>query len=111
MEKQSERKCINPGKRKLWCGTRMISLEVVRIDSGLRNVNFHTSSNWAFRTSDFRGQLPGLSSENHQKVTRLGRVADRGGCSQRSRGLDVVCLEIVLSVGKWLAVPLIWERV
>lgn len=34
MEKQSERKCINPGKRKLWCGTRMISLEVVRIDSG-----------------------------------------------------------------------------
>lgn len=34
MEKQSERKCINPSKRKLWCGTRMISLEVVRIDSG-----------------------------------------------------------------------------
>ena len=34
MDKQSERKCINPGKRKLWCGTRMISLEEVRIDSG-----------------------------------------------------------------------------
>lgn len=34
MEKQSERKCINPGKRKLWYGTRMISLEEVRIDSG-----------------------------------------------------------------------------
>lgn len=34
MEKQSERKFTNPGKRKLWHGTRMISLEVVRIDPG-----------------------------------------------------------------------------
>ena len=61
MEKQSERKCINPGKRKLWCGTRMISLEVVRIDSG---------SNFEGRLKQFLNPLNTVMRKRESEIRR-----------------------------------------